>query len=211
MIASGIVRETNMNPAGTSKVFKPRRMAAAVLAATLLVYGCGGAEERQADYYQRAQDLFDESNYQKARIEVRNVLQINPNNADGRYLMALLEEKERNWRGMFGNLNAALEVDADHIPARVKLAQLFVASGDLDNAKIQIEEALQRDPKGADAMSVKASILQREHDTEAAEALANQALEVDPGHVNAIGVLVGIYGDSEPERALALIGQGLEK
>lgn len=123
-----------MKPAGTSKVFKTRRMAAAVLAATLLVYGCGGAEERQADYYQRAQDLFDEGNYQKARIEVRNVLQINPNNADGRYLMALLEEKERNWRGMYGNLNAALEADADHVLSRIKLAQFLVASGNLEDA-----------------------------------------------------------------------------
>src|SRR5690625_7862890 len=96
MIASGIVRETNMKPAGTSKVFKTRRMAAAVLAATLLVYGCGGAEERQADYYQRAQDLFDEGNYQKARIEVRNVLQINPNNAEiGRASCRAREELPR--------------------------------------------------------------------------------------------------------------------
>lgn len=189
--------------------YKSRRMAAAVLLASLVVYGCGGAEERQAEYYQRAQQLFDEGNYEKARIEVRNVLQINANNADGRYLMALLEEKDRNWRGMFSNLNSALEIDPDHILARVKLAQLYVASGDLENAKVQIDDALQRQPDSADALSVHASILQREQQTEAAEAAARKALTIDPGHVNAIGVLVGIYGESDPEQALEWIEQGL--
>lgn len=191
--------------------FKSRRMAAAILTASLMVYGCGGAEERQADYYQKAQSLYEAGDYEKARIEVRNVLQINANNADARYLMALLEEKDRNWRGMFGNLNAALENNPDHIDARIKLSQLYVASGDLNRAMEEVEEVLKRNPDSADAYAVKASIFQRKQEMELAKEAAEKSLSIDASHVNAIGVMVGLLGDDEPEKALSLINKGLQE
>ena len=51
------------------------------IGATTLV-GCSGKEERQAKYLERAQQYFDKGDFDKARIETKNVLQINSNNKE---------------------------------------------------------------------------------------------------------------------------------
>jgi Tfp pilus assembly protein PilF len=73
----------------------------ALLAFSLLTVGCGGGEERQEAYLARAQEYFDAGNFEKAKIEVKNVRQINPNNTPAIFLSGLIAEKEENFRGAF--------------------------------------------------------------------------------------------------------------
>ena len=68
-----------------------------VLAAVMLV-GCGGPEERKGKYRARAQAYIEDGNYPKARVALRNVLQIDPKDAESYFLFAQVEEKEKNWR-----------------------------------------------------------------------------------------------------------------
>jgi cytochrome c-type biogenesis protein CcmH/NrfG len=37
----------------------------------------------------------------KARVELRNVLQIEPKNADAYYLLGLIEDEQQNWQSAF--------------------------------------------------------------------------------------------------------------
>jgi tetratricopeptide (TPR) repeat protein len=186
-------------------------LAAAVIAASLGLSACGGSEERQAKYLERAQTMFDEANYEKAKIEVKNVLQINPNNAEARYLLAELEEKDKNWRAMFGQLNAAIEADPNHSGAHIKLAQLFLATNETEQARTHIDQVLAREPDNANALATNAAFYQRQGDTETAIEQAQLALKQDPSNVAAIGVLTAIYGEKDPELALTIIGDGLER
>ena len=55
--------------------------------------GCGGPEERKAKYRLRAQEYFQQGNYPKARVELRNVLQIDPKDVDAYFLYARLRKK----------------------------------------------------------------------------------------------------------------------
>ena len=49
---------------------------------TTTLIACSGGEDRQAKYLERAKNYLELENYDKARIEAKNVLQINPKNAD---------------------------------------------------------------------------------------------------------------------------------
>ena len=60
---------------------------ALVLAATLLG-ACGGKEERKARYLERGKAYFEEQNFDKARVEFRNVLQIDPKTAEAYLYLA---------------------------------------------------------------------------------------------------------------------------
>ena len=60
-----------------------RKAGLSVIFSAALLVACGG-EERQGEYLARAQEYYNQDNLDKAKIEAKNVLQINPNNAAGR-------------------------------------------------------------------------------------------------------------------------------
>lgn len=183
---------------------------AMAIATSTLLGGCSGSEERQVKYLERAQQSFDKEDFDKARIEVKNVLQINANNAEARFLLAQLDERDRNWPQMYGNLNAALETDPNLAKARIKLAQVLIASGQLDKASEEIDKVLKAHPDNADALATRAIVFTREKKMDEAMAQAQAALQVEPGHVNATAVLAGIYMDRDPAQAEQLIANSLK-
>ena len=87
----------------------------------LSVGGCSTSEERQAEYLKRAQEHYDNGVYIKARVDVLNILQINADNADARYLYAKLFEREKNLSAAMGNLQLAVELDPTLFKARVQI------------------------------------------------------------------------------------------
>ena len=115
--------------------------------------------EREAKYYSKAQAYVDEQNYDKARVELKNVLQINAKNAEARYLLAQVEEKEKNWQQMFGHLSAVVELQPEHIGAQLDLAKLYMLSKDFDQALQKAELVLTKAPENANALTLKSAIL----------------------------------------------------
>lgn len=185
------------------KYFRKTTIAIAigVAIATTTLSGCSGKEARQAKYLQRAQQYLDKNEVDKARIEAKNVLQINANNAEARYVLAELEERAGNWQQMFANINAALEADPNLIKAHVKLAQLMIASNQIDKAEEEEKKirALQAD--NADAFAIEAAVAIKRDKSDEAIAAAKAALQKQPGHLGATVVLATVYANSEPDKA----------
>jgi tetratricopeptide (TPR) repeat protein len=88
--------------------------------------GCGGAEERKAEYTAKAKEYVAAGNFPKARVALRNVLKIDPKDAEAYFLFAQVEEKEKNWRSAFGNYLKAVELDPVHRGALVKLGKFYL-------------------------------------------------------------------------------------
>ncbi len=159
--------------------------------------GCEGAKDREAKYLSKAQAYFEEKNYDKVRVELKNVLQINPKNVEARYLSALLAEQNQDWRKMFGNLSAVVEAQPDHFDAQLKLGKLFLFSKQADKALEKAELVLQKRPQDADALALKAAIAYSNGDTEAAKTLLKQALAAQAGHLDASLLLIKLLGDEK--------------
>ena len=92
----------------------------------LIISGCGGAEGRKAKYMERGKVYLEQENYDKARVEFRNVLQIDPKHAEAYYLLGLTEEARQNWQQAFGSYSKAVELNPDYIDARAKLGLFFL-------------------------------------------------------------------------------------
>ena len=82
---------------------KKRKLVSAALLVVFVLAGCGGAEERKAKYLERGKAYFEEENYDKARVEFRNVLQIDPKTAEPYLYLGQIAESEQEWRKAFGN------------------------------------------------------------------------------------------------------------
>jgi tetratricopeptide (TPR) repeat protein len=174
----------------------------------LMVAGCSSSEERQEKYLEKAKVYFEEENYDKVRVELKNVLQINPKNADARYLFALVAEKDLDWRKMYGNLLAVIEENPEHIEAHLKLGKLFLFSKDVEKASEKVELVLAKNPQNTDALALKATILLTQNKKQEARALLEQALASDPGHIDSALLMIRFLGS---EKKMAEAMQVLDK
>ncbi len=184
-------------------------LASSIAIGSIGLTGCSSSEDRQAKYLERAQSALDKGDFDKARVDLKNVLQIDSNNAQARLLFARLEERQQNWPQMYANLTAAVEADPTLIEARVKLAELLVAANQPEQAAQHIDKILEQDPNSTEGLAARAGLLYREKKVEEAESVCQRILELKPGHPTATGILAAIYGSSDPARAQTVVESGL--
>lgn len=176
-----------------------------LLAAMLL--SCGGKEERKVKYLERGKVYLAEKNYDKARIEFKNVLQIDPKDAQGYLYLGKVEEKTQSWSKAFGNYKKALELDPELIEPRVRLAQFYLAQASAlrtrENAdgaanalglvQEQIREIRAREPDNTDALTLEASLWFNDGDTDKALTQLEGVIARDPGLSAAAMLLASLY------------------
>jgi len=109
----------------------------AVLALVMSLWACGGAEERKAKYLEKGKAYLAEKNYDKAKIEIKNVLQIDPKSADAYFVMGQIQEKDKEYGKALGYYKKAVELDPVHMGAKIRLSKIYVIIGTKD----LIEEA----------------------------------------------------------------------
>jgi len=175
-----------------------------------LLSACGSPEERAYAYVQKAQALFDEGDNVAAKIEAMNAAQIEPRNAEARFLLAEIEEKDQNFRQAIGHLQVAVGADPSFLKARLKLANYYVLARAATEASQQAEAALGIEPGNAEVrlLIARVKFLQEEHDAAMAE--VNKALEIDPSLTEAIMFKAGILMNAgDAESAINLIDDGM--
>jgi len=104
-----------------------------------------------------AQLLADRDNQDDARAEFEAVLAINPNIPDA--LVGIGRTYLADWRfeELEEKANAALAIDAEHIGARMLLAQSRMVERRFAEAKDLAEQALQRNPEATEALGLLAA------------------------------------------------------
>ncbi len=171
-------------------------VAAAVLAAAIatLLAGCGTPEERAAKYIANAQALFDAKDYDKARIEAQNAAQINPKNADARFLLAKIAEEQKEYQQMFGHLTVVVDEAPTNVEARLKLATLYFLGQAWEQAREQVATLMEQAPNDARVRLLNARTLIQKGEQAAGIAEIDKALELDPDNVE--GILLQSSGRS---------------
>jgi len=120
----------------------------------LLTVGCGGPEERKANYLAKAQGYIRDGNLPKARVALRNVLKIDPKDAEAYYFFAEVEEKEKNWKNSFGNYMRVVELVPDHERALLKLARFYLEGGMIDKVLELTARVLAKTPDHVEAQTL---------------------------------------------------------
>ena len=102
--------------------------------AIVSLIGCGGAEDRKAKHFERAKSLYEQGNYVKARLEFKNVLQIDPKHVESLYMLGQVAESEQDFAAAYRNYNRAVKLDPEHVGARVHVGGIYLLSGQFDKA-----------------------------------------------------------------------------
>src|ERR1700730_9372257 len=187
-----------------------------VLAATCLAVfalgGCGGAQARKARHLEKGHEFYAAGNFDKARVEFRNALQIAPNDAEARYENGLVDEKLGNPREAAQFYQGAIDVNADNVPARIALGRLYLFSGAPEKAFDTIKTSLAKNPEDAGLLTVRAAARVQLKDSDAALQDAQHAVQLAPTSEDAVAVLAGIYKSrEEPEKARVLLQDSIKR
>lgn len=183
-----------------------------ILSALMLVgllAACSSGEDRQEKYLERAKAYYDEGDIDKARIEARNVLQINPKNVAARQLLGEISYDDGDIRKAYGMFLSVLDESPDNIDAHTAMAEIYIAVKDYAKTIEHANSVLAIDSKNALVLGYKALALAGQGEVVKAEEVAAEALLIDPGSTEAIGVMVQKYFNEESnEKGLALLERG---
>lgn len=173
-----------------------RTISITVLLAVVLT-SCGGAEGRKAKYLERGKAFFSEQNYDKASVELRNVIQIDPKNAEAYYIFGQIEEKKHNYKQAFDYYLKSLELNPDNLALRSSLGRFYLASGNIAKAQEMANAILAKQPNDPDAKLLNAGILSRQGNDTGAIKLASELLSNNPANVGASELLAAVYAKQE--------------
>ena len=186
------------------------RITILLLALALLLGACGGAMERGQAHLTKAQQLFDEGDYQKARVEFRNVLQIEPTHVEAYLGLGRSLEQLHEWQRAARAYRQVNVLDPARVEGWVRLGRLYLLGSLTDEATKAAERALGLDPESVDAWLLQASIhLTLEQYASAFDA-AEQVLSRSPESADGIALLSTLHWRTgEPEQALSLLEHGV--
>jgi|APTNR8051073442_1049403.scaffolds.fasta_scaffold05273_1 tetratricopeptide (TPR) repeat protein len=182
------------------------------MALIVFVAACGGQEQREAAYLERGQALFAEGKLVKARLEFRNVLQINPKSVAALHYLGQIEEKQGNWQQAFAFYTQVVQEDPAHADAHLKLGHLYLLGNDLEKADEQAAILERLVPETPDLFALKASLALRRGRPHEAQLLSEGALTKDPAHIAAAMVLASaLANQAETPAGLAVLDRTIEK
>ncbi len=175
------------------------------------ITACGGPEARKAEALEAGQAFLEAGNLEKARIEMRNVLQIDPNDSEARYLNGVIAERLENMRQAAGHFRATLDIDPEHVRARAALGRLYVMAGLPNDAIGLVETGLESAPDSASLLAVRGAAYSQLGLDEQALGDARSAVRSDPSHEPAVALLGGVLSNLQDfDEAAGVLNAGIE-
>ena len=166
---------------------------ACLLAAICSLAACGGPVARTARYVARGQTYMEAKQFDKARVEFRNALQISPNSPQVRYLNGLVYEQLADYPHAVQYYQGALDTDKNHVDARVHLARLLLFGRAPDRAAALVDSGLQAHPDNVPMLTIRAAARAELKDLDGALVDAQRAVNLAPMDESAVGTLAGFY------------------
>jgi tetratricopeptide (TPR) repeat protein len=96
-----------------------RLLSIGVISLAGLIAGCG-VQEREQGYLQRGLALFDRGDFDGAKLDFKNVLQIDEGQAQAWYGLARVEEKQGDYADAIGAYARVLQLNPTNISAKVR-------------------------------------------------------------------------------------------
>jgi tetratricopeptide (TPR) repeat protein len=178
----------------------------------LLLVGCEGKEARIQSHIVRAEKHHEGGNLEKARVEYRNVLQIDPNNLEALKGNAEVSKQLKLWKDAAALYTKIIELDQDNIEAKEQLARLFFLGRAPDKSIDLVDEILAKDAENGIALSIKAAVAATQGNDEEALAYINRSLASMPGYLDAVMIKASLLekrGDAVS--AINVLRAGLDK
>ena len=186
-----------------------------ILAFATVCWGCGTSEEKKAKHLANARKYVKNLEYNKAVIEYRNVIQVDPKDASVHYELGQIYLELKKGPEAFRSFQRVAELDPDHLDAQLKLGNIYLLSKKTEEARKKAELILEKNPENIDGLMLLAGIQVREKKRDEAIQTLERSVSIDPKQVKvrlALGRLFFMDGKYKKAnayhyRGLALLGK----
>ena len=181
-------------------------------AALIVLAACGSPESRERRFLEKGRAYVSQGNFEKARVEFRNAMQVLPNEPEARYESGFVAERLGKQREALQLYQSALDVRPDYIDASMRLARLYLLGGAPDRAADILKPALERHPDEPKLLTIRAGVRAQQKDLAGALQDAERAYKLQPDSEDTVAVLAGLYNSSSrPDEAQRTLEAGIAR
>lgn len=177
-----------------------------LLAAVFTISGCSNPEKAKIAHVNQGEAYLKDEKFQAASLEFRNAIQIDEKLASAHWGLARAYEGLQRFQEAFEELRKTTELDGDHLDARVKLGNYYIA-GSKSNPQLVAEaerlarEILQKDSNHIEGHILMGSVFYAQNEREKAFAEFNNAISLDTKRVESYLSLARFYIVTNDTRA----------
>ncbi len=175
---------------------------AIVLFLTAAGNGCTTIEEQEAGHFEKAKLFIAQKKYNEAVLELKNVIQLNPENDAARLTLGKTYMEMGEFLLSVQTYDAAVRQDPENLEAHLILGQVLLTAKNTLNARKAAKTVLEKQPDNIDALLLLAGVQEQEKNPSGAIETLKSAIAFHPKMVRARLFLAHLY-ESTGERASA--------
>ena len=171
----------------------------------IMLISCGGAEERKEKYLEKGKAYLEEKNIDKARIEFKNVLQIDPKFSDAYYYLGKVEEQSKEFQKALGYYVKAIDIDSNHVEAKIEVARVYLMIGTeeyINKSSKLIKEIFSKEPENVKAKLIASTIEYKTGNKNKAVDDLEKIVNENKKLIEGISILASIYESVGEENKL---------
>jgi tetratricopeptide (TPR) repeat protein len=181
-----------------------------VFLAIFITVSCSSKEDKKAKHLERAKQYIEKNELRKAVIELKNVVQIDPNDDAAYFQLGESHLKLKEVKEAFQSFSRAATINPDNLKAQLKVGQMLLLGKQTEEAKKKVDLILQKTPNNVEALSLLSGVQLQQRDPDAAIKTLENVASLDPGNFNAFLSLARLFAQKgEIEKAQATYAKAI--
>lgn len=190
------------------QVSKQLKIMGMILLASV-VAGCSMSGKDWAEsQLETGQEHLANQRYHKARVAFKNVLQEYPDHIEAHYYLGVAQQNLGKWGSAFAQFSRTLELDENHVRARLAIAEMYLNANHPERAEKEIDKILEKHGDNPEALILRSRSRARLQNWEGAQADAEAAYKLDAKSIEVLRLLARIHvHEQRPKQAIAMLRQ----
>lgn len=150
-----------------------------------LLLGCAkSAEEKLAAHKAKAAVYQEQGKIDEAVIELRNAVQLAPEDVDSLFELATLQLAKGSPEDAFQRLRKVVEVDPTHVEAQLQLGRIYLLGNSAEEARARAEAVIAHAPERPDGYLLLGQALVKLGEVDEGLGAVDRGIALAPGEVN---------------------------
>lgn len=147
----------------------------------------------------------------RALDTARELLRLEPGSARSKFIMARAEKAVGGFSAMKKSLKETLELQPDHVGARIALIQLLANDGEWRQSQQMLDSLINDSPENPDLIFLQGWMAEKKGDLSKAIKFYKKSLDKNPSSKRLITLAVASWNNNDKEGALGLLRNWINK